>query len=140
MLFMLVGIVLAIIVFKLHFRRNLKLFFSTVSISTGILLGLFFPTGYGGETEILNSIEIIPISENVYVVEQNGNYVYKIKEDDDHTMQKTLSKNENVEILISSESIPQLNYCSKKSTPSIFSFGIIPIKKYFYQFIIPGGC
>lgn len=137
MLFMFVGIVLTIIVFKLHISENLKFFFGTLFFSTGILLGLFFPIGYEGKIEVLSIIEIIPIKENVYVIEQNGNYLYKVKEDDDHTMQKTLSKNENVEIITSLESLPQLNYCSKKSTPSIFSFGIIPIKKYFYQFIIP---
>ena len=77
MVFMFIGFLAMFIFRALTMKRSTQTFLCTASVVLGILLGLFCPTMYGGTPEVLNSTDLLTLSdaEEIYLAEDNGSYI-----------------------------------------------------------------
>ncbi len=136
MVFMFIGFLAMFIFRALTMKQSTQTFLCTASLVLGILLGLFCPTMYGGTPEVLISTELLPLSEEeIYLTEDNGNYIYRV-EDGNKTVLKTISSKDVSIRVINTLNEHCLNYCSQTAIPTPFSFSLLPIKKYYYEFRI----
>lgn len=155
--FILIGIILALVFFRIAWKSNGEEFeifcLSFVAILVGIYSGLFVPTGYKAKEET-KTVNLINLNDEVSVngemrllyvsINPVNTYTYYTQIESDFAdenskayVSKTISGENNVTIVEKKECLnPRLVMYVEKSKITFWSFGIGEERKY-YVFYVP---